>query len=517
MDGILQLLLDASPLQIGAFALSFASVGYICVKTVSSGPPTGLVYPPGPPRDPILGNMRNFPRDNLAEACNELQKSYGDIVFLQLPGIDMVNVNSLHMAHELLSKRASTTGGRKMGYMAHVMMGWGWSVVLRNADSAHLAMKRMLRRGIGLQRISSHDLLFEQSANQLLLSLRGVQGNSFSLIQATVGGLLVELTYGKEVWSTIGQDLVNLNVEVMDMINRTNNKLWLVDIFRPLRFIPSWMPGAEFRRRGERCTELTNQLRKWPFVRILELQRQGKLGHCLAADLVEEFGASEQVQDSLAVLYFGGVDTTSSAVLGFLLVMVLFPEVASKVKKEIEDVVGRDSLPKVTDRPNLPYTEAVWKESLRWGPVGPLGLPHMNTADEVIDGYFIRKGTIINANIGFMLNDPRIWGDPRVFRPERHLLSHNPSAASLPNPYLLSFGFGQRICPGMHLADRFGFHLVTTIMAVYDVLPLEGAPPLDPNAIQYTGNLIRVPKDFQCRFVPRNPSILNALGILGSS
>lgn len=43
----------------------------------------------------------------------------------------------------------------------------------------------------------------------------------------------------------------------------------------------------------------------------------------------------------------------------------------------------------------------------------------------------------------------------------------------------------------MHLADRFGFHLVTTIMAVYDVLPLEGAPPLDPNAIQYTGNLIR--------------------------
>lgn len=78
MDGILQLLLDASPLQIGAFALSFASVGYICVKTVSGGPPTGLVYPPGPPRDPILGNMRNFPRDNLAEACNELQKSYGE-------------------------------------------------------------------------------------------------------------------------------------------------------------------------------------------------------------------------------------------------------------------------------------------------------------------------------------------------------------------------------------------------------------------------------------------------------
>lgn len=45
---------------------------------------------------------------------------------------------------------------------------------------------------------------------------------------------------------------------------------------------------------------------------LIATQRQGKLGHCLAADLVEEFGASEQVQDSLAVLYFGGVDTVGA-------------------------------------------------------------------------------------------------------------------------------------------------------------------------------------------------------------
>lgn len=43
----------------------------------------------------------------------------------------------------------------------------------------------------------------------------------------------------------------------------------------------------------------------------------------------------------------------------------------------------------------------------------------------------------------------------------------------------------------MHLADRFGFHLATSIMAVYDVLPMEGRPPLDPKGIEYKGNLIR--------------------------
>jgi len=52
-------------------------------------------------------------------------------------------------------------------------------------------------------------------------------------------------------------------------------------------------------------------------------------------------------------------------------------------------------------------------------------------------------------------------------------------------------------------------------MTVYDVLPMEGKPPLDPTGIEYKGNLIRIPKDFQCRFVPRNQSILKALGVSG--
>jgi hypothetical protein len=53
--------------------------------------------------------------------------------------------------------------------------------------------------------------------------------------------------------------------------------------------------------------------------------------------------------------------------------MFLFPHIAEKVHKEIEDVTSGQRMPQVTDRPRLPFTEAVWKEAWRWRPFLPIG------------------------------------------------------------------------------------------------------------------------------------------------
>ncbi|KAG8833349.1 hypothetical protein FRC17_010818 [Serendipita sp. 399] len=473
----------------------------------------------------VAGNMLN--------AFN-IWGQLGDLVYIQLPGMPFFNVNSLDMAHELLSKRIQINSNRKIGYMVRHLMGWSWSPAFMDADAVHRRQRLMFRRGIGPTRIPTYDHLIEKSSRMLVLDLQSLEGDPIKLIFKAVGTAIIELSYGETVVKMHGEDMIKLNAEAMHMLESALQSVWLVDFFPTLRFLPPWL--ASFRRYADRSTSLVNRIRAWPYKVAQGLFKEGKLGHCLIGDLFEEFGEDGDVRDAVANLYFAGVDTTTSAATSFLLILFLFPEVAKKVQAEIDAVLGQSGLPTVKDRANLPYTEAVWKESLRWHPTVPNAIPHCSTEDQTIDGYFIPKGAIINPNIGecrhiytlhsaltvitysigYMLVDPRIWGDPEVFKPERHLPSHNPNAASLPNPTQLPFGFGARTCPGMHFADRVGFHLVLTLISLFDLLPPIGKDRPIPDTVEYTKSVILYPIDFKLRFVPRNEkaaALLSAMNV----
>lgn len=56
--------------------------------------------------------------------------------------------------------------------------------------------------------------------------------------------------------------------------------------------------------------------------------------------------------------------------------MLLHPEVLRKVQEELDSVVGPGRLPSAEDRSKLVYTEAAWKESLRWHVTVSLGKFH---------------------------------------------------------------------------------------------------------------------------------------------
>lgn len=54
--------------------------------------------------------------------------------------------------------------------------------------------------------------------------------------------------------------------------------------------------------------------------------------------------------------------------------MAKYPDVQAKAQAEIDRVVGRDRLPEISDRDDLPYVNAVMLEVFRWHPPVPLSM-----------------------------------------------------------------------------------------------------------------------------------------------
>ena len=61
--------------------------------------------------------------------------------------------------------------------------------------------------------------------------------------------------------------------------------------------------------------------------------------------------------------------------------MALHPDAQRKAQAEIDEVVGTDRLPLVSDRGSLPYVEALVKEVIRWHPMVPMSTrPRVSSA-----------------------------------------------------------------------------------------------------------------------------------------
>ena len=65
----------------------------------------------------------------------------------------------------------------------------------------------------------------------------------------------------------------------------------------------------------------------------------------------------------------------------------------------------------------------------------------------------------VNADNVFstIFRDPEMFPEPEVFRPERFLLTDDPRFIN----FNLPFGFGRRICPGLHVASASVFLIFT--------------------------------------------------------
>ncbi|KAL0573663.1 hypothetical protein V5O48_008292 [Marasmius crinis-equi] len=198
-----------------------------------------------------------------------------------------------------------------------------------------------------------------------------------------------------------------------------------------------------------------------------------------------------------------GADTTVSAVLSFILAMVIYPEVQARAQRELDEVVGHSRLPDFDDRDSLPFINAILAETLRWNPVTPLSVPHRSVKDDVYEGYFIPGGATIVANVWAVLHDEDLYGpDTCGFNPDRFLGKDGEDLP--PDPEPIAFGFGRRICPGRHLAVNTIWLVMVHLLHTFKMVKAvdSDGKEIDP-VIEYSDGLSSHPLPFECQFIPR--------------
>ena len=75
--------------------------------------------------------------------------------------------------------------------------------------------------------------------------------------------------------------------------------------------------------------------------------------------------------------------------------MLLYPEVQRKAQVELDNIVGPERLPDLSDYQRCDYLKALVLETLRWMPVLPSGVPHMLITNDHYKGYRLPKGTVV--------------------------------------------------------------------------------------------------------------------------
>lgn len=164
--------------------------------------------------------------------------------------------------------------------------------------------------------------------------------------------------------------------------------------------------------------------------------------------------------------FLGGHSAIGNLVMLILAYVSLYPDTQAKIQEECDLILSKreNNLISANDRAEMPYTEAVFWETLRISS-SPI-VPHVATEKTEIDGYPIDKGTVVFLN-NFDLNlGERYWGpDARQFSPKRFLKD----GKVVKPDYFLPFSTGKRTCVGQKLVQGFAFAIVTNLLASYSV------------------------------------------------
>ncbi|KAL5520727.1 hypothetical protein ACEPAF_2729 [Sanghuangporus sanghuang] len=463
--------------------------------------------PPGPKGLPLVGNIFDMPDSEEWEKAREWGETYGDLVMVKIFGTRYFFVNSYEVALDLFEKRGNIYSTRPFNSMLELEE-WIWFTVMMPYGDEHRKSRQQLHRYFQQNAVSDYHEVQTMCTQKLLLGMLEDPTKYADHIRYSAGELIMKVGYGYQV-AEKHDPYIELVERAMESATEAQ-RFFLVNALPALQYLPEWFPGAQFLTTAKIGRDLSRQMLSKPFAMAKELIANGKGSVSIASKLLEqntdangEVPNETLIAKTVGTTYAAGADTTVSALLTFILAMVLYPETMRRGQEELDRVIGRNTLPTMDDKANLPYITAICKEVLRYQPVTPLAVAHSASEDDVYNGYFIPAGTTILPNVWAMARNPKEYPEPDKFRPERWLATDGRKAPLEANKVV--FGFGRRICPGRHFAENSIFIGVASILAMFDIQMAvdDKGEPIVPKE-EYTQNFVRHPKPFKCNITPRS-------------
>ncbi|KAI0796042.1 cytochrome P450 [Abortiporus biennis] len=478
-------------------------------KWYSKSRRSNIPLPPGPPGDPLIGNLRMMPRTYQPEAFYEWSKKYGDVMYLNVLGEHMIVLNSNKAAVDLLEKRSGNYSDRPP-FPMHDLIGWSHFLAFLPYGDRFQRQRKLFQQPLTKKGVLVYQNMQTEATHILLNNLLQTPAAFDEHVRRWATSVIMEIAYGRRITSD-DDPYIKIAEDINDAITAAGDPgAAPPDLFPILKKLPAWFPGAWWSKLSKDSEPLIYNMTEVPFQDVKKNLEAGTATTSFLSlhmeELLREGNKNPQdwydIKIAAAHIYGAGGDTTFSTLVTFIYAMLLFPDAQQKAKEELDRVIGSTRLPDFSDRESLPTFERVLRESYRWHQAAPLGIPHKAQADDVYCGMFIPKGAVIISNIRGITLDENVYTDPHKFDPDRYL----PQPEGNGEPFISSqFGYGRRVCPGQYLADNSLWIAAASILTVFDIVPVQDEKGHDiiPE-VHFTNGLTSHPKPFPCSLRPRS-------------
>ncbi|PUZ41007.1 hypothetical protein GQ55_9G468600 [Panicum hallii var. hallii] len=435
--------------------------------------------PPGPRPWPVIGNL-NLMGALPHRSVHALSKRYGPLMSLRFGSFPVVVGSSVDAARSILKThdlafidRPRMASGRYTGY--------SYSDVLWAPYGAYWRQARRLWKTeiLSARQLRSHEHVRDEEVRAMLRDLyengpaAATAGRAVVLLDHL---LMVNLNSISRM--VLGKKYVVHGGAGAGSATTPEEFKWMIDEFFFLSgalnvgdMIPwlSWLDpqikrikrlGEMFDRFLEQVLDEHDERRRWEGEEFAAMDMVDLLLGLAEDPNLEIPIGRDGVKGFTLDLILGGTDTSSVTIEWAMSELLRNPDTLTKATEELDRVIGRERLVTEGDIPNLPYMEAIVKETMRLHPVTPLLAPRMSREDASMGSYDIPTGTLVFVNVWAIGRDPAVWGhDADEFRPERFVGSSLDVKGQ--DFELLPFGSGRRMCPGIGL----GLKMVQVVLA----------------------------------------------------